>query len=375
MIPLLQVEMSEGAPAAVSRVLTSGMIGQGPVVDEFERALRERIGNPYVATVNSGTSGLHLALRLVTDPAGDGHEGQGEVLTTPLTMVAANWAILANGLRPRWVDVDPATLNMDLDDLARKITPATRAIVIVHFAGYPVDLARIGAILDEAEAVHGIRPALIEDCAHAWGATYRGRPLGNHGNIAIYSFQAVKHFTTGDGGLMVLPTAELNERARRLRWFGIDREVPARGLTRDNIPEWGYKFHMNDINAAIGLVNLAETDTVLGRYRDNAAFYDRELASAEGVRLTERAPDREPSFWVYPLLVSEKDAFIKHMTDAGVMVSQVHERNDLHTALRPYRALLPGLERAVEQLVCIPVGRWVSDEDRQHIVDAIKQGW
>lgn len=375
MIPLLKVEMSESAPGAVARVLASGTIGQGPVVDAFEQALRDRIGNPCVATVNSGTAGLQLALRLVTNPGGEPGEGGGEVLTTPLTMVATNWAILANGLRPRWVDVDPATLNVDLDDLARKITPATRAIMVVHFAGYPVDLARLSGILDEAEAVHGFRPAVIEDCAHAWGSTYRGSPLGNHGNIAVFSFQAVKHFTTGDGGLMVLPNPELSERARRLRWFGIDRESPGRGLVRDDIPEWGYKFHMNDINASIGLANLAETDEVIRRYRENAGFFDRELAFADGVRLTERAPDRQSSFWVYPLLVSGKDTFVKHMTEAGVMVSQVHERNDRHTALRPYLSLLPGVEEVVKHLVCIPVGRWVSDEDRQHIVDTIKAGW
>ncbi|GAA4203605.1 DegT/DnrJ/EryC1/StrS family aminotransferase [Streptosporangium oxazolinicum] len=376
MIPLLKVQMSEEAPAAVARVLTSGMIGQGPVVDEFEQALRERIGNPHVATVNSGTAGLHLALRLATDPAGTGTgEAGGEVLTTPLTMVATNWTILANGLRPRWVDVDPATLNVDLDDLARKITPATRAIMVVHFAGYPVDLARLSGILDEAEALYGFRPLVIEDCAHAWGSTYRGEPLGNHGNIAVFSFQAVKHFTTGDGGLMVLPTPELNERARRLRWFGIDRDSPGRGLTRDDIPEWGYKFHMNDINASIGLANLARTDEVVRRYRENAAFFDRELASADGVELTERAPDRQPSFWAYPLLVSGKDAFVKHMTQAGITVSQVHERNDHHGALRPYMSLLPGLEEVVERMVCVPVGWWLSDEERLHIVDTIKAGW
>jgi dTDP-4-amino-4,6-dideoxy-D-glucose/dTDP-4-amino-2,4-dideoxy-beta-L-xylose transaminase len=375
-IPLLKVQMSEEAPDAVGRVLTSGMIGQGPVVDEFEQALRDRIGNPHVATVNSGTAGLHLALRLATDPAGTGlGEGGGEVLTTPLTMVATNWAILANGLRPRWVDVDPMTLNVDLDDLARKITPATRAIMVVHFAGYPVDLARLSGILDEAEALYGFRPLVIEDCAHAWGSTYRGSPLGNHGNIAVFSFQAVKHFTTGDGGLMVLPTAELNERARRLRWFGIDRGSPGRGLTRDDIPEWGYKFHMNDINASIGLANLARTDEVIRRYRENADFFDRELAFADGVELTERAPDRQPSFWAYPLLVSGKDAFVKHMTQAGITVSQVHERNDRHTALRPYASLLPGLEEVVERMVCIPVGWWLSEEDRRHIVDTIKAGW
>src|ERR1700722_14524976 len=237
MIPLMRTPlMAEDAAAAVASVLASGFLGQGPKVAEFEDALRQRIGNPYVAAVNSATSGLHLALHLVAGRRnGSGDASPGEVLSTPLTMVATNWAILANGLRIRWVDVDPGTLNVNLDDLASKISPRTRAIMVVHFAGYPVDLTRLSAILDEAEARYGFRPAVIEDCAHAWGATYQGVPLGNHGNIAVFSFQAVKHLTCGDGGLMVLPSDELNRAARRSRWFGIDREEPARGLMAADI--------------------------------------------------------------------------------------------------------------------------------------------
>lgn len=226
MIPLFSVSMSAAAPAAAARVLGSGRIGQGTEVDEFERELAGRIGNPRVATVNSATSGLQLAVHMVAGgpaSAGHAHDPEGEVLSTPLTMEATNWAILANGLRIRWVDVDPATLNVDLDDLARKISPRTRAIMVVHFAGYPVDLDRLAAILDEAEARFGFRPAVIEDSAHAWGATYRGTPIGTHGNICVFSFQAIKHLTSGDGGALVLPTDELHRRARLLRWFGIDR--------------------------------------------------------------------------------------------------------------------------------------------------------
>ncbi|MEU3170217.1 DegT/DnrJ/EryC1/StrS family aminotransferase [Streptosporangium sp. NPDC006930] len=374
MIPLFSVSMSADAPAAVAQILGSGRIGQGAKVEEFERALGAAIGNPRVATLNSATAGLHLALRLVAGDGGPGGDPEGEVLSTPLTMEATNWAILANRLRIRWVDVDPATLNVDLDDLARKISPRTRAIMVVHFAGYPVDLDRLEEILDEAEARFGFRPAVIEDSAHAWGATYRGRPLGNHGNISVFSFQAIKHLTSGDGGAIVLPTDEAHERARLLRWFGIDRTAD-RLRNPPDVLEWGFKFHMNDINASIGLANLAGVDRVLARHRENAAFYDSELAGIPGLELTERAGDRESSFWIYPMKVEDRESFMKRMDDAGIMVSNVHERNDLHTCVREYSALLPNLERVAPRVVCVPVGSWVTDEQRGHIVDTIRKGW
>ncbi|MFI6513460.1 DegT/DnrJ/EryC1/StrS family aminotransferase [Streptosporangium sp. NPDC050855] len=373
MIPLFGVAMSPAAPAAAAEVLGSGRIGQGAKVDEFEAALAARIGNPRVATLNSATAGLQLALHLVAGGTGDDGD-DGEVLSTPLTMEATNWAILANRLRIRWVDIDPATLNVDLDDLARKISPRTRAVMVVHFAGYAVDLDRLGQILDEAEARFGFRPVVIEDSAHAWGATYRGRPLGTHGNVSVFSFQAIKHLTSGDGGAIVLPTDELYRRARLLRWFGIDRTAD-RLRNPPDVPEWGFKFHMNDINAAVGLANLAGVDEVLARHRDNAAFYDRELAGTPGLELTERAGDRESSFWIYPMKVEDRESFMKRMDDAGIMVSNVHERNDLHTCVREYAALLPNLERVAPQIVCVPVGSWVTDEQREHIAASIKKGW
>lgn len=374
MIPLFSVSMSPEAPAAAAQVLGSGRIGQGAKVEEFERALADRIGNPRVTTLNSATAGLQLALHLVAGDRSEKGDPEGEVLTTPLTMEATNWAILANRLRIRWVDVDPATLNVDLDDLARKISPRTRAIMVVHFAGYPVDLDRLGQILDEAEARFGFRPAVIEDSAHAWGATYHGSPIGTHGNIAVFSFQAIKHLTSGDGGALVLPDDELHRRAGLLRWFGIDRTAD-RLRNPPDVTEWGYKIHMNDINASIGLANLAAVDGVLARHRDNAAFYDRELAGIPGLELTERAGDRESSFWIYPMKVEDRESFMKRMDDAGIMVSNVHERNDLHTCVRDYSALLPNLERVAPRIVCVPVGSWVTDEQREHIVTTIRKGW
>lgn len=371
MIPLFKVAMSPEAPAAAAEVLGSGMIGQGPKVEAFERALAGRFGNPRVVTVNSGTAGLTLALRLA---AGDRPDGDGEVLSTPLTMEATNWAILANNLRIKWVDVDPATLNVDLDDLARKITPRTRAIVVVHFAGYPVDLDRLAGVLDRAEALYGFRPMVVEDCAHAWGASYRGEPIGSHGNLSVFSFQAIKHLTCGDGGAVTLPTAELHHRAELLRWFGIERSAD-RLRNPPDVAEWGYKFHMNDINAAVGLANLETADRALARQRENAAFYDAELAAVPGVELTERSADRTHSFWIYPMKVEDRAGFLKRMDEAGIMASNVHERNDKHSAVRAFAAALPNLDAVAPRVVCVPVGWWVTDEQRRHIADTIKRGW
>jgi dTDP-4-amino-4,6-dideoxygalactose transaminase len=381
LIPLFKVAMNEAAVDAVAQVLRSGYIGQGPKVEEFEARLRARLGHEHLVTVNSATSALHLALHLQRGvTAGDGQpqlRDGDEVLATPLTCTATNWPILANRLRPKWVDVDPRTSNLDLADLEAKLTPSTRAVVLVHWGGYPVDLARLAAILDAASERLGFRPVVVEDCAHAWGSTFAGAPLGNHGNLCAFSFQAIKHLTAGDGGLLTLPDGELFRRAKLLRWYGIDREQPGRADFRceEDITEYGFKFHMNDINAAIGLANLDVTDVVVGRHQDNARFYDTALTGADGVELLERAPDRTSAFWIYTLKVERRDDFMRMMQSAGISVSRVHERNDIHSTVAEFRAPLPQLDELVAKMVCIPVGWWVTDEQREYIVETIRSGW
>jgi dTDP-4-amino-4,6-dideoxy-D-glucose/dTDP-4-amino-2,4-dideoxy-beta-L-xylose transaminase len=164
-----------------------------------------------------------MALYLVIQ-IGIGLEDGDEVLTTPLTCTATNWPILANNFNIKWVDIDPETLNMDLDDLARKITPKTKAIFVVHWGGYPLDLDRLEEIQNHANRLYGFKPAIIEDCAHAMGSKYKGKLIGTHGNICTFSLQAIKHITSGDGGLLFVPHDELYKRGKLLRWYGIDRD-------------------------------------------------------------------------------------------------------------------------------------------------------
>jgi dTDP-4-amino-4,6-dideoxygalactose transaminase len=265
---------------------------------------------------------------------------------------------------------------MDLDDLERKITPKTKAIIAVHWGGYPLDLDRLKKIQDKSFELYGFRPAIIEDGAHSFGSEYKGKKLGNHGNMVMYSLQAIKHITAVDGGLLLLPHQDLYNRAKLIRWYGIDRGGNRKDFRCEaDIVEWGFKFHMNDVCATVGMENLKDAETIIGKHRENAKFYDENLKGVNGVTLLERNPNHNSAFWIYSLLVENRDGFYKHMKDCGIVVSQVHERNDKHTAVKEFRSPLPTLDRVLPKVVSIPVGWWVTQEERQYIVDCIKKGW
>jgi dTDP-4-amino-4,6-dideoxygalactose transaminase len=390
-IDLFKVFMSETAATEVGKVLNSGYIGQGPKVDEFEKRLKNYFNHDYVSTLNSGTSGLHLALHLLkksvkgtkvysgvagVDINWPGLEHGDEVLATPMTCTASNWPILANGLKIKWVDIDPNTLNMDLDDLERKITPKTKVIMLVHWGGYPNDLDRIKEIQNSAKNRFGFKPAVIEDGAHSFGSEYKGKKIGTHGNLTMFSLQAIKHITSIDGGLLLSPYSELNKRVRLLRWYGIDRDGDRKDFRCEaDVEEWGFKFHMNDVCATVGMENLKHVEEIVGKHRENAHYYDDNLKNVSGVTLLERKEGHDSAFWIYSMLVENRDGFYKHMNDNGIAVSQVHERNDKHTCAYEYRTALPNLNKTIGKIVSIPVGWWVTEEDREYIVDCIKKGW
>jgi dTDP-4-amino-4,6-dideoxygalactose transaminase len=370
--------MSDESKQNALEVLGSGFIGQGSKVDEFENELKNIFDNEYIVTTNSATSAEHLAFHLLKKQYRNwsGLKDGDEVLCTPLTCTATNWPVLANNLKIKWVDINENNLNMDLDDLERKITSTTKVIYLVHWGGYPVDLDRVKEIQNKTHDLYGFKPVVIEDCAHAMGSTYKGKMLGNHGNICTYSFQAIKHITAVDGGMMILPHRELYDRAKLLRWYGIDRETNKKDFRcEDDVKEWGFKFHMNDVSASVGLGNLKYMDEIIGKHRDNAKYYDDELSNGFGVTVLERKNDRESSFWIYSMLVENKQGFMNHMKECNIMVSQVHERNDIHTCVSEFKIHLPTVDKIIPQLISIPVGWWVTKEQREYIVECIRSGW
>jgi dTDP-4-amino-4,6-dideoxygalactose transaminase len=265
---------------------------------------------------------------------------------------------------------------MDLDDLERKITNETKIILLVHWGGQPVNLNRIESIKRKTYDKFGFKPKVIEDCAHSFGSTFMKEKLGNHGNICVYSLQAIKHVTAVDGGVMIVPNVNDYKRAKLLRWYGLDRETPLRDMRCDlDVEEFGFKFHMNDVNAVIGMANLEEADSIIKKHRANAKYYDTELSKVGGVTLLEKDYLSQSSYWLYTMLVEKRDDFSKYMKSKGVQVSRVHKRNDEHSCVIPYRRHLPNLDMVSSKMICIPVGWWVNKEAREYIVDCIKKGW
>lgn len=365
--------MSDEVDEELSKVLHSGYIGQGSKVDEFEEDLKRVFQSDYVVTVNNATSGLHLAIHMVK-------KEWGAVLATPLTCTATNWPILANDLEIRWVDVDETNLNMDLDDLARKIDKHTKVIVVVHWGGVPIDYDRLDEVLSDANDKFGFYPIVIEDCAHAMGAEWGGEPIAVRGvgysrNIQVYSFQAIKQVTSVDGGVIVFPNEELYKRAKLLRWYGIDRETNKKDMRCEaDIKEWGFKFHMNDVNATIGIENLKFLKDHMVHARMLSHIYDDYIFSLNDVANFQAIPEYAgPAWWLYTILADERDGLAKYLTENDIMVSKVHERNDSHTCVKDYKALLPTLDKVEKRMLSIPIGWWVTEDDAHYIGKKIRE--
>jgi dTDP-4-amino-4,6-dideoxygalactose transaminase len=192
----------------------------------------------------------------------------------------------------------------------------------------------------------------------------------------MYSLQAIKHITSIDGGILILPHMNLYKRAKLQRWYGIDRDSNRKDFRCEaDIEEWGFKFHMNDVSATVGIENLKHADTIIKKHQENAAYYDKHLEGIPGITLLKRHKDRESSFWIYSMLVENRDSFYDHMKKCNIVVSQVHERNDKHTCVKEYKSFLPNLDNTINKVVSIPVGWWVTDDQREYIVKCIKQGW
>lgn len=395
MIPLFKVYMSPDAKDRVAEVLDSGYIGEGEKVKEFEKKLMDffkpDIGIDIITT-NSATSAEHLIYHILKTPRmltrkyawgfadqyWPGLDDNSEVLTTPLTCTATNWPILANNLKLRWVDVDPETMNMSLVDLQSKIDVNTRIVQVVHWGGYPIDMKTLRSIVTNAEIQFKTKIMIIEDCAHAFGSKYENIYLGMspYSDFATYSLQAIKHITSIDGGFLVSPYEQFNDAARLLRWYGIDRNSPRTDFRCEgDIPEYGFKFHMNDVNATVGIENLKHADVIIGRHKSNAKYYNTELRNIPGITLLQNNKTSESAYWLYTIIAERRDLFIKHMEKCGIAASRVHERNDKHTCVNQFKEPLPILDDVVKNMVCIPVGWWITDENREYIVETIKKGW
>ena len=366
MIPVFKPSLDEEEWLALKEPLEKGWLGLGPKTKEFEEKFAAYTGAPHAVGVNSGTAALQLGFA-VLDLDG------GEVITTSLTYVATNHAILYCGGVPVFADVEEDTGNLGVDEIERCITPRTKAICVVHYGGHPCDMDPI----IELAAKHGI--PVLQDSAHACGSTYKGRPIGSFGPINTFSFDPVKNLATGAGGMVTLQDAAIDHRMRKLRWLGHSRPpgTPAEPGQMDyyhETEEIGFRHHMNDLSAAIGIVQLRKLEKHNDRRREIAAIYDAAFADLDWVRTPVR---KEYAFsaqhkYVIRVPAEDRDALMLHLKERGVG-SHVHfVPSHLHPVYKAYRSeLLPVTERIWKTFVTIPLFPTLTDDEIARVIDGV----
>ena len=362
MIPLVKPFMPprEVLMPALEEILYSGYIATGQAVFDFEDQFRNYIGNPNIISLHSGTDALHLAYILAGIKPGD------EVISTPMTAEPTNTSIAMVGAKVVWGDVDPENGLLDPKSVRSLITDKTKAIVLVHYAGMVCDMDEFYKISKEFNI------PIIEDCAHAMGAKYNGKIVGNYSDYTIYSLQAIKHMTTVDGGFLALKNDEQLDRAKRLRWFGLSKD---KSRLDNDITEVGYKYAMNNVNATIGLCQMKYVNEVISKYISNGKYYDDALKGLSGIEMVRYNKNTDPSYWLYTMKVERRDDFCKMMESNGIMASQLHHRSDTHSIFRESKRELPNMEVWYNSFVHIPCGWWIDEETREKIVETIKKGW
>jgi len=359
--------IGKNAKRYVSDALDSRWVGQGPRVDVFENTFKKRFcPSNQVVSVGAGTDALHLAYVLADVRPDD------EVICPLFTCTATNIPFLHMGARIRFADLQKDTLNIDHNHVRDLINEKTKAIVCVHYGGLPCDMDDLQRIADE----FGI--PIIEDAAHALGATYRGKNVGEISDYTMWSFQAIKHITTGDGGMLAIKDKNKLEKAKRIRWFGINRAAKQGGIWENDIVEAGFKYQMNDIAASMGIAALEEFDEVLAHRQKLLYFYQRELERFPDVRLIGlNKGDRTHAAWLCTILVENRHELQKKLVSYGIESNQMHFRNDRYTIFENHLegCEFPNMDEIENNYLVLPLHHKMSEDDVVRVCEQIKKGW
>lgn len=354
------------ASSMIKDVLKTRWIGQGPKVDEFENKFKNKFANQSrCVAVGSGTDALHLAYVCSNIKPGD------EVIVPVFTCTATNIPLLYMGAKIKFADVDPHTLNINIEHVNELISEKTKAIVCVHYGGLPCDLKS----LSELSKKYNI--PLIQDSAHALGARYDNKDISNFSDFSCFSFQAIKTITTGDGGMLVLRSKENEEKAKRVRWFGIDREKKTKGIWENDIVEIGYKYQMTDIAAVMGIAGLESFNKQLIHRRKLFFKYEKHLKNIPGVRFVNSSDEKlYHGAWLSTVIVENRAGLQKKLIEHEIESSQVHYRNDRYKIFSKFKKNnLPNMDNIENKYLVLPLHSKVKLKDVEKISSIIKSGW
>lgn len=368
MIPLFKPSMGREELKAIKEAISSGWIGLGPKTKEFEDKFADYVGAKYAIGVNSGTAALHLALKVLDLNPG------AEVITSSLTFVSTNHAILYNNLKPVFSDICEDTLTLNVEDIKAKITNKTRVILPVHYGGHPVDLDEIMEIAKRQKIY------LIEDAAHACGAKYKGKYIGAFGDMTCFSFHAVKNLSMGEGGAITTNNKRFAERLRKLRWMGINKSTWDRAENKKRyswqymVDEVGFKAHLDDIHAAIGLIQLKKLKRLNQHRRRIVSLYNKAFSKIGWITTPVEKPYVRSSYHLYVIKVAPelRDNLIDHLADKGISTGVHYFPNHLYSVYKPYRTHLPATENIYNKIITLPLYPGLSDEQVNTIIRAIR---
>ena len=355
----------------VEAVLKSDWITTGPKVGEFEKAISEKTGSKFCTAVNSGTSALDIAVASLQLPPGS------EIITTPLTFVASSNCILYNNCVPVFADIDPETYNISPSEIEKKITPRTRAIIYVDYAGQPCDIDAIREIADR----HGLKT--IEDACHALGAQYHGTPVGSMADMTVFSFHPVKHITTGEGGAVTTNSQDLDSRLKMLRNHGMDKSVHERfgknaGYAYD-IKMLGRNYRITDMQCALGLSQLRRLDNFISRRSEISGIYCREFSGNREITTPFVREDVKHAWHLFTILLDrkiERDSFFSRMRQMNIGVN-VHYipiyRFTLYSSMNINPREFPVTEDVFNRIVSLPLFPSMTDQDAYDVIEAAKK--
>lgn len=349
----------------VEKVFNSGWLGMGPVVSEFENALKAFLGARHVVAVNSCTSAIHIALDALGIKAGD------EVIVPSLTFVGSIQPIVACGAKPAFCEINADTLTIDTKDVKRKITKRTKAVMPVHYGGQPCDMDKLSEIAGE-NSLH-----VIEDAAHAFGSFYNGKKIGSFGEAACFSFDPIKSITCGEGGAIAAYDGRLAELLRKKRILGIDTDSYNRIKNKKGwfykVVSSGFRYHMSDINAAIGLAQLKQVNKFINWRRMICRQYDDAFCRIGGIELLKRDYRHiNPFYYVIKIKAKKRDSLLSYLNKSGIGASVHYIPNHLQPFFRKFYRPLRTTENVFKQILTLPLYFELADSDVARVIKTVE---
>lgn len=365
MIPIARPSIGEEELSEIKKIFASGWLGMGSAVFEFEKQLAQYLGMDNVIAVNTGTSALHIALDALGIKEGD------EVIVPSLTFIGSIQAIIACNATPVFCDVDEDTLNIDIEDMTKRIAKRIKAIMPVHYGGLACKMDDLLEIAKEQ------RVLIIEDAAHAFGSTYKGRKIGTFGDATCFSFDPIKNITCGEGGAVVVKSNEIAKKIIKKRILGIDKDTWHRYKEERSwfyeVVTPGLRYHMSNINAAIGLVQFKKLEKFLEKKRAIVKKYDEAFKNLAGIELLYREYEETAPFnYVIKIKNGQRDKLLEYLNRNGIGAGINYIPNHLQPLFKDFKTELPVTERVWQEIISLPLYFDMSDDDVATVIDKVK---